>query len=191
MLLTLAQTIRPGLHSHRTQPTHTPYRRSGRHVITSFFGRHLRPRVTAAYARRRFRAWRGERPFWAGLFTFTAALPILYWPYANIDLGGIPLALSTTSGAGSLIIGALLMALGITLWCRPHLRVFAGIATLPLALISFPVANFGGLFLGLICGLIGGSLACSWIPPAAAEPSPVAAERAPAAIPAGEGARGD
>jgi hypothetical protein len=69
--------------------------------------------------------------------------------------------------------------------------VFAGIATLPLALISFPVANFGGLFLGLICGLIGGSLACSWIPPAAAEPSPVAAERAPAAIPAGEGARGD
>ncbi|MGW0768347.1 DUF6114 domain-containing protein [Streptomyces sp. NPDC002676] len=123
-----------------------------------------RPRVTAARARHAFRTWRGERPFWAGLFTLTAGLPILYWPYANLDLGGIPLALSTTSGAGALIIGVLLIVLGLTLWYQPHLRVFSGIATLLLTLISFPVANFGGLFLGLITGLIGGSLACSWTP---------------------------
>ncbi|MGW2749291.1 DUF6114 domain-containing protein, partial [Streptomyces sp. NPDC001450] len=31
-----------------------------------------------------FRAWRGERPFWAGLFTLAAGLPILYWPYVNL-----------------------------------------------------------------------------------------------------------
>ncbi|MGW3132068.1 DUF6114 domain-containing protein [Streptomyces sp. NPDC001123] len=120
--------------------------------------------------RRRFRTWRGERPFWAGLFTFAAGLPILYWPYANLNLGGIPLALSTTSGAGSLMIGALLLALGIALCCRPHLRVFAGIATLLLAVVSFPVANFGGLFLGVAFGLVGGSLACAWLPPPADEP---------------------
>lgn len=125
-------------------------------------------RVTVLRSRHTFRAWRGERPFWAGLFTFTAALPILYWPYASLDLGGIPLALSTTSGAGSLTIGVLLMTLGITLWYRAHLRVFAGITTLLLALISFPVANLGGLFLGVLLGLIGGSLACAWLPPPAA-----------------------
>ncbi|MEU9456444.1 DUF6114 domain-containing protein [Streptomyces sp. NPDC048277] len=124
-----------------------------------------RPRAAAAHARARFRTWRGERPFWAGLFTMTAGLPILYWPYAHLDLGGLPLALSTTSGAGSLVIGVLLVVLGLSLWYRPHQRVFAGIATLLLALVSFPVANLGGLFLGVLTGLTGGALACSWMPP--------------------------
>ncbi|MEV6839339.1 DUF6114 domain-containing protein [Streptomyces sp. NPDC051133] len=144
-------------------------------------------RVSAARARRRFRTWRGERPFWAGLFTSTAGLPILYWPYAHLALGGIPLALSTTSGAGALVIGVLLIALGLTLWYQPHLRVFSGIATLLLTLISFPVANLGGLFLGVITGLVGGSLACSWTP-GATEPS--AADLASTAVAAGESERG-
>ncbi|MER6735611.1 DUF6114 domain-containing protein [Streptomyces puniciscabiei] len=137
-------------------------------------------RRTAAIARRRFRTWRGERPFWAGVFTFQASLPILYLPYAHLDLGGIPLALSTTSGAGSLIIGVLLMALSVSLWYQQRFRVFAGIATLLLALVSFPVANFGGFLLGLISALIGGSMACAWIPPTAAEP-PTAAAATPTA----------
>ncbi|MQY35130.1 hypothetical protein SRB17_31020 [Streptomyces sp. RB17] len=154
-------------------------------MITNLLGRHPRPRVTAARARHRFRTWRAERPFWAGLFTLAAGLPILYWPYANLDLGGIPLALSTTSGAAALIIGVLLITLGFTLWYQPHLRVFAGIATLLLTLISFPVANFGGLFLGLITGLIGGSLACSWTP-VATEPSTAPTDRAATAVPPGE-----
>ncbi|MFD8817631.1 DUF6114 domain-containing protein, partial [Streptomyces sp. NPDC059627] len=118
----------------------------------------------------RFGTWRGERPFWAGLFTFAAGLPILYWPYANLNLGGLPLALSTTSGAGSLVIGALLLTLGVALCCRPHLRVFAGIATLLLALVSFPVANFGGLFLGVASGLGGGGPGSGGVRPAAPRP---------------------
>jgi hypothetical protein len=158
-------------------------------VSTNLLGRRTRWRVTAARARRRFGTWRGERPFWAGLFTSTAGLPILYWPYANLDLAGIPLAMSTTSGAGALIIGVLLITLGLTLWYQPHLRLFAGIATLLLALVSFPVANLGGLFLGLISGLIGGSLACSWTP-VATEPPTAPADRASTAVPAGEGRRG-
>ncbi|MFJ3303270.1 DUF6114 domain-containing protein [Streptomyces sp. NPDC086549] len=160
-------------------------------MIPNLFGRRPRLRVTAADARHRFRTWRGERPFWAGLFTSLAGLPILYWPYANLDLGGFPLAMSTTSGAGALIIGVLLIALGLTLWYHPHHRVFAGIAALLLALVSFPVANLGGLFLGLITGLVGGSLACSWTPPVATEPSTAPANRASTAVPAGEGRRDD
>ncbi|MEU4097603.1 DUF6114 domain-containing protein [Streptomyces sp. NPDC026673] len=121
--------------------------------------------------RGRFRIWRGRRPFWAGLVTFGAGLPILYWPYANLDLGSVPLSLSTTSGAGSLLIGVLLIVLGLSLWYQPHHRMFAGIATLLLAVISLPVANFGGLLIGMLAGLVGGSLACSWNPPAVvAEP---------------------
>jgi hypothetical protein len=145
----------------------TPVRR----LIAHFPGGSRETPVTVAEIRHRFRTWRGERPFWAGVFTFKAGLPILYWPYAHLDVGGIPLALSTTSGAGSLTIGVLLMTLGLALWYRPHLRVFAGIATLLLSLISFPIANFGGLFLGVISGLIGGSLACAWMPPPTAAPT--------------------
>lgn len=152
-----------------------PLARTGR-VITDLFGKGRQLLTRTPEFRRGFRAWRGERPFWAALFTFAAGLPILYWPYANLNLGGIPLALSTTSGAGSLLIGTLLLALGVALCCRPHLRVFAGIATLLLALISFPVANFGGLFLGVASGLIGGSLACAWLPPRADEPTTTAEE---------------
>ncbi|MGW7237782.1 DUF6114 domain-containing protein [Streptomyces sp. NPDC054804] len=159
-------------------------------MITNPFGRPGELLAAAPEFRRRFRTWRGERPFWAGLFTFTAGLPILYWPFAKLDLGGIPLALSTTSGAGSLVIGTLLLVLGVTLCCRPHLRVFAGIATLLLAVISFPVANFGGLFLGVASGLVGGSLACAWLPPTAGEPPAPPSEGGTTVVAAAEGRSG-
>ncbi|MFF3686921.1 DUF6114 domain-containing protein [Streptomyces sp. NPDC002187] len=147
-----------------------------------------RPELQAAIAgaRRRFRAWRGERPFWAGLFTLAAGVPVLYFPYVGLSPGGIPLALSTTAGGGSLIIGILLVVLGITLWFHQQVRVFAGIATMLLALASFPMVNFGGMFLGLLCGLVGGALACAWAPPDPAE-SRSAAHGAPAAVAVSEG----
>ncbi|MCX4575687.1 DUF6114 domain-containing protein [Streptomyces sp. NBC_01571] len=143
-------------------------------------------RVAATDARRRFRTWRGERPFWAGLFTFAAGLPIIYFPYAHLNFGAIPLALSTSAGAGSLIIGVLLVTLAVSLWFQQQMRVFAGITVILLALISFPVANFGGLLIGLVCGLTGGSLACAWIPPAGAAESQPAANSAPTPVPVGE-----
>ncbi|MFJ5533764.1 DUF6114 domain-containing protein [Streptomyces sp. NPDC093261] len=127
---------------------------------------------------RRFGEWRGERPFWAGTFTLCAGLPIMYFPYTHLNLQGVALALSTTSGAASLIIGVLLVVLGVSLWFQQHARVFAGVATLLLSLVSFPLANFGGLFIGLLCGLIGGSLACAWIPPEALCPENASAFRA-------------
>ncbi|MFI5630119.1 DUF6114 domain-containing protein [Streptomyces sp. NPDC051664] len=122
----------------------------------------LRDRIDGT--RRRFRIWRGGRPFWAGLFMLLAGAPIIYFPYIHITLKGVAVALSTTAGAASLIIGILLMTLGVTLWFHQQVRVFAGIAGLLLALVSFPLANFGGLFFGLFFGLVGGSLACAWDP---------------------------
>ncbi|MEU1618709.1 DUF6114 domain-containing protein [Streptomyces sp. NPDC005722] len=146
-------------------PALSAVRLRARHLIDQLSWRHIRGRVAAARIRGRFGTWRGRRPFWAGLVTFGAGLPILYWPYANLDLGSVPLSLSTTSGAGSLLIGVLLIVLGLSLWYQPHHRTFAGIATLLLAVISLPVANFGGLLLGMLAGLVGGCLACSWSPP--------------------------
>ncbi|WP_326699887.1 DUF6114 domain-containing protein [Streptomyces sp. NBC_01754] len=131
--------------------------------------------------RRGFRTWRGDRPFWAGLFTMAGGLPIAYFPYANMHLGNVTLAMSTTAGAASLIIGVLLVTLGLTMWFHSIVRVFAGVAAILLALISIPVANIGGFVIGFLLALLGGALSVSWAPgePAAEDGDE---ERAPAAV---------
>lgn len=114
--------------------------------------------------RLRFRAWRRTRPFWGGFLAMIAGLPILYFPYAHLTFGGLTVAMSTTAGAGSLIIGLLMMVLGISAWFQPLVRVFCGVGVTILALISIPVSNLGGFLMGLILGLVAGGLLCSWAP---------------------------
>ncbi|MFJ4968353.1 DUF6114 domain-containing protein [Streptomyces sp. NPDC088755] len=124
--------------------------------------------------RREFRTWRGNRPFWAGLFTMLGGAPIAYFPYADLHLGNMTLAMSTTAGAASLIIGALLITLGLTMWFHHIVRVFAGVAAILLALISIPVANIGGFVIGFLLAITGGALSISWAPgrPQADEAAP-------------------
>ncbi|MGW0826724.1 DUF6114 domain-containing protein [Streptomyces sp. NPDC002845] len=129
--------------------------------------------------RRRFRDWRGTRPFWAGLFVLLGGFPIMYFPYADLQLGHLTLAMATTGGAGSLIIGVLLVVLGVSLWFQRHVRTFAGVAAILLGLVSLPVSNLGGFFIGFLLALIGGAMAVSWVP--GSEEPPVAA--APSAAP--------
>ncbi|MFF3456401.1 DUF6114 domain-containing protein [Streptomyces sp. NPDC002730] len=134
--------------------------------------------------RRIFRTWRGQRPFWAGLFTVLGGIPIAYLPYASFKLGHMTLAMSTTAGAGSLIVGVLLVTLGLTMWFHAIVRVFAGVATILLALISIPIANLGGFLIGFLFSLIGGALALSWAPGKPAADSAPAKEPAPEPGPA-------
>jgi hypothetical protein len=122
-------------------------------------------------ARQAFRAWRRTRPFWGGLLVLLAAGPILYFPYATLNVGALRIQMATTAGAGSAVIGLLLIALGISCWFQPMIRVFAGIAAIVLSIISLPVSNFGGFGMGLILGILGGALACSWAPLKAAPAS--------------------
>ncbi|MFE0525136.1 DUF6114 domain-containing protein [Streptomyces sp. NPDC058954] len=118
------------------------------------------------FSRRRlqFRAWRGTRPFWAGLFVLLAGFPIMYFPYAHLQVGHLTLAMATTGGAGSLIIGVLLVVLGVSLWFQKHVRVFAGVAAILLGLVSIPVSNLGGFLMGFLLSLVGGAMAVAWAP---------------------------
>ncbi|MEU6378460.1 DUF6114 domain-containing protein [Streptomyces sp. NPDC046909] len=122
--------------------------------------------------KRKFRAWRGERPFWAGLFVMLGGLPIAYFPYAHLQVGHLTLAMATTAGAGSLIIGVLLVVLGVSLWFQKHVRTFAGVAAILLALVSIPVSNLGGFLIGFLFALIGGAMAVAWVPGAEPEAQP-------------------
>lgn len=85
-------------------------------------------------------------------------------PYGNIKLGNMTLAMATTAGAGSLIIGVLLIVLGLTMWFQQHSRIFAGVAAILLALVSLVVSNIGGFLVGFLLALIGGALGISWVP---------------------------
>ncbi|MFD3725609.1 DUF6114 domain-containing protein [Streptomyces sp. NPDC058671] len=117
----------------------------------------------------RFTVWRQTRPFWAGLFTVIGGVPIAYLPYGDFRLGNATLAMQTTAGAGALIIGVLLITLGLTMWFQPIVRVFAGVASIILALVSIPVSNFGGLVIGFLFSLIGGAMSVAWAPAAPVE----------------------
>jgi hypothetical protein len=114
--------------------------------------------------RRNFRAWRGQRPFWGGLLTILASIPIIYIPYENPSLGTLSIRLATTAGAGSLIIGVLLVVLGLTMWFQVQSRVFAGVAAILLSLVSLVISNFGGFVVGFLLGLFGGALGVAWAP---------------------------
>ncbi|MCX4905300.1 DUF6114 domain-containing protein [Streptomyces sp. NBC_00878] len=127
--------------------------------------------------RLRFRAWRGSRPFWAGLFILLGGFPIAYLPYANLQIGHLTLAMATTAGAGSLIIGVLLGVLGISLWYQKHIRTFAGVAAILLGLVSLPVSNFGGFFIGFLLSLVGGGMAVAWVPGEEPAASPAETDR--------------
>ncbi|MER7636862.1 MULTISPECIES: DUF6114 domain-containing protein [unclassified Streptomyces] len=133
------------------------------------------PAAPGQFTRRRlqFRAWRGTRPFWAGLFVMLGGLPIAYFPYAHLQIGHLTLAMATTAGAGSLIIGVLLVVLGFSLWFQKHVRTFAGVAAILLALVSIPVSNLGGFLIGFLLAMVGGALAVSWAPGAPPEPQAV------------------
>ncbi|UQI47813.1 DUF6114 domain-containing protein [Streptomyces sp. HU2014] len=125
-----------------------------------------RPRQADASgsARTSFREWRGRRPFWGGLWTLLAGIPIMYIPYQTMTLGDLHIRLATTAGAGSLIIGVLLVVLGLTLWFQRQSRIFAGVAAILLALVSLVVSNFGAFLIGFLLALIGGALGVSWVP---------------------------
>ncbi|WP_063796106.1 DUF6114 domain-containing protein [Streptacidiphilus griseoplanus] len=140
----------------------------------------VRPDDVSAFDRnrRRFRDWRHRRPFWGGLLAMIAGLPILYFPYAHLSIGGLTFAMATTGGAGALIIGILLIVLGISAWLQPMSRLFAGVATILLSLVSIPVSNLGGFGMGLVPGLIGGGLMAAWAP--LKQPAPAAADQGPA-----------
>lgn len=138
--------------------------------------------------RLRFRDWRGTRPFWAGLFTLLGGVPIAYFPYATFKLGNMSLAMATTAGAGSLIIGVLLVTLGLTMWFQQATRIFAGVASIVLALVSLVVSNIGGFVIGFVLSMLGGALAVSWAP--GKEPEADAGQKGADQGPAGESVAG-
>jgi Family of unknown function (DUF6114) len=125
-----------------------------------------------------FGGWRRSRPFWGGLLLVLAGLEM--YGTAHQDLSPIKVSFGPQVFMSWLIPGALLLC-GLLTWFTPAQGAFYGILGALIAIAAVIGLNFGGFFVGLLLGLIGGALAVAWTPaprPAAVEP----AAAAPAAV---------
>lgn len=109
-----------------------------------------------------FRLWRHQRPFWAGMFSLLSGLIILAPPYASLKIGEMVVSISTIGGVSALLIGAIMIICGISLWTSPQFRFAAGVVSMILALVALVTVNLGSFLIGTILGLIGGGLAIAW-----------------------------
>ena len=116
-------------------------------------------RARLAGWRRGFRHWRRTRPFWAGVITLAAAYELIAVP--NLKFGGLTIQ-QGIAGIATWLMAALMALMAMVMWFQPHLRVIAGISTILFALASFLTSNLGGFLLGMLLGLVGGSLAVAW-----------------------------
>ncbi|KQX57486.1 MULTISPECIES: DUF6114 domain-containing protein [unclassified Streptomyces] len=111
-------------------------------------------------ARAAFRQWRRTRPFWAAVWTGLGGFVIFFLPMAplgkilQVGVGGI------AGMAG----GVVLMAMALLVLLMPSQRHTAGVIAVIAGVASFPLSNLGGLFVGMILSVLGGSMAFAWLP---------------------------
>lgn len=105
--------------------------------------------------------WAGNRPWVAAVITFAAAASVALVPNADVSVVIIP----GVAGLSGLLLGILLAACALFLLFSPHLHVLIGIAIVLLSLTSFISSNLGGLLIGMLLGVVGGSLSFGWQPP--------------------------
>jgi hypothetical protein len=122
----------------------------------------------AVSRRAAFGRWRRTRPFWGGFLLLLAGIELLLIPLSGILIhGAVKLVVYIgIGGVFGVLLGALLIACGLLLWLNPAHRTFYAIAGVLLAVLSFIASNFGGFFIGMLLGIIGGSMGFGWTPSA-------------------------
>lgn len=113
---------------------------------------------------RRFREFRWTRPFWAALLVGVAAGEQAVLPVGPTDA----LIKAGASAFLGLICAATLALMALVILFLPSQRVVAGLITVVMSLCSFPLSNLGGFVIGMLLGVLGGSMAVGWVPDKAA-----------------------
>jgi hypothetical protein len=109
-------------------------------------------------AARAWRQWRYTRPFWGGLLVLVAGLEILL-----SERGPLPIIVHIgLQGVAGYIIPAVIVLVGVLLLFNPAQRTFYSVLAVLLALSSWITSNLGGFVVGMLLGVVGGSLAFAW-----------------------------
>ena len=118
-------------------------------------------------ARIAFRQWRRTRPFWGGLLITLGGVEILFTEKAPL---GVVLHVGPQGLAGYLL-PAMMILCGLLLWFAPQQRTFYSVLSVLLSLGTWLTANLGGFLIGMLLGVVGGSLAFGWSPRAGSRPA--------------------
>ena len=109
---------------------------------------------------RRFREFRWTRPFWAAVLVAISGIEMAILPFGPTDA-------RIQAGANAflgLICSVVLLLMALVLLALPSQRVVAGLIAVGVSLCSFPLTNLGGFVLGMLLGILGGSMAVGWVP---------------------------
>lgn len=107
-----------------------------------------------------FRDFRRTRPFWGSLW-----LGLSGWWILHYSLMGIQVAVSTSFlAAGSWVTGGGMIVCAVFGLLSPSQRTAVGFIGTVLAVASLVASNFGGLLVGMIGGIIGGTMMMAWGP---------------------------
>jgi len=109
---------------------------------------------------RRFREFRWTRPFWAAVLVGVAAGEQAVLPVGPTDA----LIKAGSSAFLGLICAAALALMALVILFLPSQRVVAGLIAVVVSLCSFPLSNLGGFVIGMLLGILGGSMAVGWVP---------------------------
>lgn len=118
-------------------------------------------------ARRAFRHWRRTRPFWGGLLVALGGGEMLSLYHTAMKVS-IHMGLYGMAGYA---VPVLLVVLGLSLIFDPMHRTFYSVLSLLFAIASWMTSNLGGFLIGMLLGVLGGSLAFGWSPRAASRPA--------------------
>ncbi|MFB6172614.1 MAG: DUF6114 domain-containing protein [Haloarculaceae archaeon] len=111
--------------------------------------------------RSRFATWRSQRPFWGGVLLCLAGLVIGWVP---AQFAGELMFVGGTFTVIGLVFAAFVFLAGAFALYRPDLSTILGISGVALAILSL-LGALGGLFVGMLVGIVGGNLCVAWTPP--------------------------
>ena len=117
-----------------------------------------------------FRGWRRTRPFWGGLLILLGGAEILFSEKAAFKV----ILHIGLQGLAGYLLPAVMVLCGLLVWFTPAQRTFYAILSVLLSLGTWVTSNLGGFIIGMLLGLIGGSLAFGWAPRRPAAPAAAA-----------------
>lgn len=107
--------------------------------------------------RKNFKQWRISRPFWGATFSLLAGLIIMYMPLNLLEIALKPGNIVVLG----LLFGGLITIIAILSYFYTKLNIIFGVITIFLSIASI-LGALGGLFIGMLLGIIGGALLLSW-----------------------------
>ncbi|WP_027407645.1 DUF6114 domain-containing protein [Anoxybacteroides tepidamans] len=108
---------------------------------------------------KKFKNWKTKRPFWGATLTLISGAMILWVPMQLYEMALTP---------GSMVfvgffLGGLVFLLGFMSYIMPRFSTLFGVISIFASVLSI-MGALGGLLIGTILGIVGGSLCVAWKP---------------------------